>query len=112
MPWRSWAAARLQASPGQLPSHRSPSTACAAAEATRPRPSSQPGGAPSTARESEQVPRGCSAVLGLLIAVLGLAEAPRALAQTSTLQLVLPISTDSPTGQNIREFARQVAART
>jgi C4-dicarboxylate-binding protein DctP len=43
---------------------------------------------------------------------LCLAEVPRALAQASTLHLGLPISADSPTGQNIREFARQVAART
>jgi C4-dicarboxylate-binding protein DctP len=50
--------------------------------------------------------------LCLLLAVLCVAEVPRALAQTSTLHLGLPISADSPTGQNIREFARQVAALT
>jgi C4-dicarboxylate-binding protein DctP len=33
-------------------------------------------------------------------------------AQTSTLRLSLPISIDSPIGQNIGEFARQVEART
>jgi C4-dicarboxylate-binding protein DctP len=37
---------------------------------------------------------------------------PGALAQASTLQLGLPISADSPTGQNIREFARQITALT
>ena len=50
--------------------------------------------------------------LCLLLAVLCVAEVPRALAQASTLHLGLPISADSPTGQNIREFARQVAALT
>jgi C4-dicarboxylate-binding protein DctP len=48
----------------------------------------------------------------LLIALLCLADAPQALAETPPLQLGLPISADSPTGQNIREFARQVAALT
>jgi C4-dicarboxylate-binding protein DctP len=57
-------------------------------------------------------PCGCRIVLCLLIAALCVAIAPRALAQTSTLHLGLPISADSPTGQNIREFARQVAALT
>jgi C4-dicarboxylate-binding protein DctP len=38
--------------------------------------------------------------------------APSALAQTITLRMSLPISADSPIGQNIREFARQVEART
>lgn len=54
----------------------------------------------------------CSIVLCLLTGVLCVAEAPRVLAQAFTLRLGLPISTDSPTGQNIVEFARQVAART
>jgi C4-dicarboxylate-binding protein DctP len=51
-------------------------------------------------------------VLCLLLAVLCAAGAPAARAQTTPLRLVLPISLDSPTGQNMREFARQVQART
>jgi C4-dicarboxylate-binding protein DctP len=51
-------------------------------------------------------------VFRMLIAVLYAAAAARAVAQTSTLRMGLPISIDSPTGQNIREFARQVQART
>jgi C4-dicarboxylate-binding protein DctP len=47
-----------------------------------------------------------------LLAVLCLVAMPEALAQTATLRLGLPIPTDSPTGENIREFARQVGART
>ena len=38
--------------------------------------------------------------------------APPAWAQTTTLRMALPISTGSPIGQNIREFARQAEART
>jgi C4-dicarboxylate-binding protein DctP len=38
--------------------------------------------------------------------------APPASAQTVTLRMSLPISADSPVGENIREFARQVEART
>jgi C4-dicarboxylate-binding protein DctP len=51
-------------------------------------------------------------MLCLLVAALCAGGAPCALAQTSTLRLGLPISADSPTGQNISEFARQVEART
>jgi C4-dicarboxylate-binding protein DctP len=49
--------------------------------------------------------------LCLLVAVLCAAYVPRARAQT-TLHLALPIPADSPVGQNIRELARQLAART
>src|SRR5262245_9119679 len=56
--------------------------------------------------------RPASGTLCLLLAVLCQAGAPPAQAETTTLRLGLPISVDSPTGQNIREFARQVAART
>ncbi len=48
----------------------------------------------------------------LLLVVLCLAGAPPARTQTSTLRLSLPISTDSPIGQNVRDFAREVEART
>lgn len=50
--------------------------------------------------------------LWLLVAALWWAGAPASLAQTATLRLGLPIAIDSPTGQNIREFARQIEART
>lgn len=48
----------------------------------------------------------------LLLAVLALVGAPPAFAEATTLRLNLPISIDSPIGQNIRDFARQVEART
>jgi C4-dicarboxylate-binding protein DctP len=48
----------------------------------------------------------------LLVALLCLAVAPAGRAEIHTLRLSLPISMDSPTGQNMREFARQVRART
>jgi C4-dicarboxylate-binding protein DctP len=48
----------------------------------------------------------------LLLAVLDFPSVPVARAQGITLRLGLPISIDSPTGQNMREFARQVDART
>ena len=53
-----------------------------------------------------------SGALCLLLVVLCLAGAPPARTQTSTLRLSLPISTDSPIGQNVRDFAREVEART
>jgi C4-dicarboxylate-binding protein DctP len=56
--------------------------------------------------------RAAPSVLCLLVALLCAAGAPRAFAQTPTLRLALPVSIDSPTGQNIREFAAQVEART
>ena len=65
-----------------------------------------------TVRKPGEAPRKCSAILCLLVATLCLIQARPALAQASKLQLGLPISIDSPTGQNIREFARQVEALT
>src|SRR5262249_55543461 len=63
-------------------------------------------------------PGGCHAVLRsapnlllLLVALLCAVVAP-ASAETRSLRLGLPIAVDSPSGQNIREFARQVQART
>jgi C4-dicarboxylate-binding protein DctP len=50
--------------------------------------------------------------LCLLIWASCAAEAPQAQAQAFTLHLGLPVAGDSPTGENLREFARQVAART
>ena len=47
-----------------------------------------------------------------LVAVLCLIGATPGLAQTTTLSLSLPISIDSPIGQNIGEFGREVEART
>jgi C4-dicarboxylate-binding protein DctP len=46
------------------------------------------------------------------LAAFLMAAALPVLAETSTLRLSLPISIESPAGQNIREFARQVQART
>jgi len=51
-------------------------------------------------------------VVALLLALLDFLATPVARAQSVTLRLGLPISLDSPTGQNMREFARQVQART
>jgi C4-dicarboxylate-binding protein DctP len=51
-----------------------------------------------------------SGALTVLVALACLAAPVRA--EKTTLQLSLPISLDSPTGGNIREFARQVDART
>jgi C4-dicarboxylate-binding protein DctP len=51
------------------------------------------------------------ALCPLLILLCGLG-APPALAQTTTLRMSLPISADSPIGQSIRDFARQVGLRT
>jgi C4-dicarboxylate-binding protein DctP len=65
-----------------------------------------------TARNPAGAPRGRSVVLCLLIWVVCMAEVSRPHAQTSTFRLGLPVASDSPTGHNIREFARQVAART
>jgi C4-dicarboxylate-binding protein DctP len=48
----------------------------------------------------------------LLLAALCLVGTPPAFAQTTTLRLSLPISIDSPIGQNIRDFGREVEART
>lgn len=48
----------------------------------------------------------------LLLAAFCLVGASTSRAQSVTLRLGLPISLDSPTGQNMREFARQVGART
>jgi C4-dicarboxylate-binding protein DctP len=56
--------------------------------------------------------RSASKILRVLLAVLCAAAAPGALAQTSTLRLGLAIPVESPTGQTIREFARQVSALT
>jgi len=64
---------------------------------------------------SAQEARMCPAlgvVFALLLVVLDLLAAPAARAQGVTLRLGLPISLDSPTGQNMREFARQLQART
>jgi C4-dicarboxylate-binding protein DctP len=58
------------------------------------------------------LPHGRSILLCLLIWILCVVAVPRAHAQTTTLHLGLPISSDSPTGENLREFARQVAALT
>jgi len=60
----------------------------------------------------ETTMRSAAGALCLLLAMLCLVGAPPAFAQTTTLRLSLPISIDSPVGQNIREFARQVEART
>jgi C4-dicarboxylate-binding protein DctP len=46
------------------------------------------------------------------LAVLCLLATTPAFAQTSTLRLSLPISIDSPIGQNVRDFVREVEART
>lgn len=56
--------------------------------------------------------RSASGLLCLLAAALCAAGAPRSFAQTPTLRLGLPISIDSPTGQNISEFVQQAKART
>jgi len=48
----------------------------------------------------------------LLLALLCLVGAAPAFAKTTTLHLSLPISIESPIGQNIRDFAREVEART
>jgi C4-dicarboxylate-binding protein DctP len=56
--------------------------------------------------------RSALGALALLLALLELLAVPLAHAQSVTLHLRLPISIDSPTGQNMREFARQVEART
>lgn len=53
--------------------------------------------------------RPASAALWLLAALAGVGPAS---AHAETLRLGLPISLDSPAGLNIREFARQVQART
>jgi len=50
--------------------------------------------------------------LGTVLPLLCLIGAPPASAQTAKLRVGLPISMDSAIGQNIREFARQVEART
>jgi C4-dicarboxylate-binding protein DctP len=50
--------------------------------------------------------------LALLLALLDPFGGAAARAQDTTLRLSLPISLDSPTGQNMREYARQVQART
>jgi len=50
--------------------------------------------------------------IALLLALLDLLAPPAARAESVTLRLGLPISLDSPTGQNMREFARQLQART
>jgi C4-dicarboxylate-binding protein DctP len=64
--------------------------------------------APSGCNTVRQVAEACS----LLLAVLCWAGAPAALAEPAKLRLGLPIAVDSPTGENIQEFARQVGART
>jgi len=56
--------------------------------------------------------RSRSGTFYLFLVLLCLAGAPPTFAQTTTLRLSLPIAIDSPIGQNIREFARQVEART
>jgi C4-dicarboxylate-binding protein DctP len=48
----------------------------------------------------------------LMLSLMLWMPGPGALAQTTTLRLALPVAADSPTGQNIREFARQVQAQT
>jgi TRAP-type C4-dicarboxylate transport system substrate-binding protein len=57
----------------------------------------------------EAAVRPASAALWLLAALAGVGPAS---AHAETLRLGLPISLDSPAGLNIREFARQVQART
>jgi C4-dicarboxylate-binding protein DctP len=56
--------------------------------------------------------RSALGVVALLLALLEVPAMSAARAQSVTLRLGLPISLDSPTGQNMREFARQVQART
>jgi C4-dicarboxylate-binding protein DctP len=56
--------------------------------------------------------RPAQGMLCLLLTVLCMAGLTPAQAQSTTLRLGLPVSLDSPTGQNMREFARQVGART
>jgi C4-dicarboxylate-binding protein DctP len=53
-------------------------------------------------------------VLAPMLALLWLATAPPGSAQPqpTTLRFSLPIAPDSPTGENVREFARQIEART
>jgi C4-dicarboxylate-binding protein DctP len=51
-------------------------------------------------------------MLCLLMAVMCAAGASRSFAQTHALRLGLPISIDSPAGENISEFVQQVEART
>jgi C4-dicarboxylate-binding protein DctP len=58
------------------------------------------------------MPRVLEPLLALLLAMPCPMRAHPARAEPSTLRLSLPIPLDSPTGQNIREFARQVQART
>jgi TRAP-type C4-dicarboxylate transport system substrate-binding protein len=48
----------------------------------------------------------------LLLAAFCLVATPSALAQTTTLRLSLPISTESSVGQNIQDFGRAVETRT
>ena len=56
--------------------------------------------------------RSALGIVAILLALLDFLAMPAAGAQSVTLRLGLPISLDSPTGQNMREFARQVRART
>jgi C4-dicarboxylate-binding protein DctP len=63
---------------------------------------------PAVARLLSRWTAGTLGLLAVLLASAGAAHAQ----QTTTLHLGLPISFDSPTGQNLREFARQVRART
>ena len=57
------------------------------------------------------IARRATGALCVLLALLCLPGAP-ALAQATTIRVRLPVSIDSATGLNIREFARQVQART
>ena len=72
---------------------------------TARKPGDAPGGRPT-------IRRSAPGMLCLLVAALCAAAAPRSFAQTTTLRLGLPISIDSPIGQNVSEFVQQVEART
>jgi C4-dicarboxylate-binding protein DctP len=70
------------------------------------------GSADNSPRRREAIVRAAFGGLALLLALLDPLGAAVACAQDTILRLSLPISLDSPTGQNMREFARQVRART
>lgn len=73
---------------------------------------------PKRGRSAVNAPNGWNTVtrsvraLWPLLAALCWLDAPAALAEPAKLRLGLPIAIDGPTGENIREFARQVEART
>ena len=61
---------------------------------------------------SGQALRSAPSFLRLLVALLCVAGMVSGCAETPSLRLGLPIAIDSPSGENIREFVRQVKART